>query len=85
METGLVATAWLEDRLGQPALRVLDGSWYLPTSGRDPRAEYVAGHLRGDADPALFHRVPASTIPSVSVAAHAARSPEDSHSSHADS
>lgn len=47
METGLVATAWLEDRLGQPALRVLDGSWYLPTSGRDPRAEYVAGHLRG--------------------------------------
>jgi thiosulfate/3-mercaptopyruvate sulfurtransferase len=47
LETGLVSTVWLADRLGEPSLRVVDGSWYLPTSGRDPRAEYLAGHLPG--------------------------------------
>ncbi|HEU4955973.1 MAG TPA: 3-mercaptopyruvate sulfurtransferase [Gemmatimonadales bacterium] len=46
-DTGLVSTSWLADRLGKPALRVVDGSWYLPTSGRDARAEYLAGHLPG--------------------------------------
>jgi thiosulfate/3-mercaptopyruvate sulfurtransferase len=25
----------------------VDGSWYLPTSGRDARSEYLAGHLPG--------------------------------------
>ena len=45
--TGLVSTSWLADRLGDPALRVVDGSWYLPTSGRDARSDYLAGHLPG--------------------------------------
>lgn len=45
--TGLVTTAWLADQLGRPDLRLVDGSWYLPTSGRDARAEYLAGHLPG--------------------------------------
>jgi thiosulfate/3-mercaptopyruvate sulfurtransferase len=26
---------------------VLDASWYLPQSGRDPRAEYRAAHIPG--------------------------------------
>ncbi len=26
---------------------MLDASWYLPTSGRDPLAEYAAGHIPG--------------------------------------
>jgi thiosulfate/3-mercaptopyruvate sulfurtransferase len=47
IETGLVSTHWLADRLGDPSLRVVDGSWYLPTSGRDARTEYLAGHLPG--------------------------------------
>jgi thiosulfate/3-mercaptopyruvate sulfurtransferase len=47
MEAGLVSTRWLADRLGRPDLRVVDGSWYLPTSGRDARTEYLAGHLPG--------------------------------------
>jgi thiosulfate/3-mercaptopyruvate sulfurtransferase len=47
IETGLVSTPWLADHLGEPSLRVVDGSWYLPTSGRDARAEYLAGHLPG--------------------------------------
>jgi thiosulfate/3-mercaptopyruvate sulfurtransferase len=47
LDTGLVSTVWLADRLGDPRLRVVDGSWYLPTSGRDARSEYLAGHLPG--------------------------------------
>jgi thiosulfate/3-mercaptopyruvate sulfurtransferase len=43
----LVSTEWLASRLGSPGLRVVDGSWYLPGSGRDPEAEYAAGHIPG--------------------------------------
>jgi thiosulfate/3-mercaptopyruvate sulfurtransferase len=43
----LVSTEWLAARLNQPGLRVLDGSWYLPNSGRDPRAEYAGSHIPG--------------------------------------
>ncbi|HEY0970642.1 MAG TPA: 3-mercaptopyruvate sulfurtransferase [Gemmatimonadales bacterium] len=43
----LVSTEWLAGRLGDPSLRVLDASWYLPTSGRDARREYLDGHLPG--------------------------------------
>jgi thiosulfate/3-mercaptopyruvate sulfurtransferase len=41
----LVSTDWLAERLGSPGLRVIDGSWYLPSSRRDPAAEYLAGHI----------------------------------------
>jgi thiosulfate/3-mercaptopyruvate sulfurtransferase len=47
IETGLVSTGWLADRIGTESLRVVDGSWYLPASGRHARAEYLAGHLPG--------------------------------------
>lgn len=43
----LVSTDWLAAHLGDPDLRVLDGSWYMPDSGRDARAEYEAGHIPG--------------------------------------
>ncbi|WP_333827121.1 3-mercaptopyruvate sulfurtransferase [Pararhodobacter sp.] len=43
----LVSTEWLAAHLGDPDLRVLDGSWYMPDSGRDARAEYEAGHIPG--------------------------------------
>lgn len=43
----LVSAAWLAGRLGQPGLQVLDASWYLPGAGRNPRAEYAAGHIPG--------------------------------------
>jgi len=42
-----VTTEWLAERLGRARLRVLDASWYLPSSGRDGRAEYLAGHIPG--------------------------------------
>lgn len=45
--TPLVSTAELAERLGDPRLRVLDASWYLPSAGRDARAEFRAAHLPG--------------------------------------
>ena len=47
IERSLVSTDWLADRLGHPRLRVVDGSTYLPTSGRDAAAEYAAAHVPG--------------------------------------
>lgn len=43
----LVETHWLAERLGAPDIVVLDGSWYLPTDNRDPRAEYEEAHIPG--------------------------------------
>lgn len=43
----LVSTAWLEAHLQDPDLRILDASWYMPDSGRDPEGEYMAAHIPG--------------------------------------
>ena len=43
----VVSADWLEERLGQENLRIVDASWYLPAQGRDARAEYEAGHIPG--------------------------------------
>jgi len=43
----LVSDVWLAERLGSPGLVVLDASAYIPTMGRDARAEYAAGHIPG--------------------------------------
>jgi thiosulfate/3-mercaptopyruvate sulfurtransferase len=43
----LVAPSWLHERLGDPELKVVDGSWYLPAQNRDARAEFLAGHIPG--------------------------------------
>jgi len=43
----LVSTDWLADNLSNPDLRVLDGSWHLPTENRDPLAEYRSDHITG--------------------------------------
>jgi thiosulfate/3-mercaptopyruvate sulfurtransferase len=57
-----VSTEWLAERLGRAGLRVLDASWYLPTLGRDARAEYAAGHIPGalffDLDAVSDHATP---------------------------
>lgn len=42
-----VATQWLHDHLGEPGLAVVDGSWHLPDSGRDGKAEFLAAHVPG--------------------------------------
>jgi thiosulfate/3-mercaptopyruvate sulfurtransferase len=56
----LVSTQWLAAHLKDPDLRVLDASWYLPGSKRDPFAEYQAAHIPGarffDLDDVSDHR-----------------------------
>ena len=47
MNSPLVSTDWLADRLGDPNVVVIDASWYLPAAERDPYAEYLASHLPG--------------------------------------
>lgn len=43
----LISTAGLAARLGDPEIRVLDASWYLPDHHRDPAAEYQVAHIPG--------------------------------------
>jgi thiosulfate/3-mercaptopyruvate sulfurtransferase len=43
----VVSTDWLVARLRSPGIRVVDGSWYVPGTERDPMAEYAAGHVPG--------------------------------------
>jgi thiosulfate/3-mercaptopyruvate sulfurtransferase len=40
-----VSADWLEQHLHDPGLSIVDASWYLPSVGRDARAEYEAGHI----------------------------------------
>ncbi|KAJ9530288.1 hypothetical protein QJQ45_023575, partial [Haematococcus lacustris] len=44
---------WLKSRLGQPDIKILDGSWYLPPQGRDGQVEYRSARIPG----ALFFDV----------------------------
>jgi thiosulfate/3-mercaptopyruvate sulfurtransferase len=43
----VVATAWLAERLNDPGVRVLDASWFMPGTPRDPRQEFLAAHIPG--------------------------------------
>jgi thiosulfate/3-mercaptopyruvate sulfurtransferase len=43
----LVATDWLAERLNDPNLIPVDGSYFLPTQKRDALAEYKSGHIPG--------------------------------------
>lgn len=66
--SALVTTEWLAAHLGGPALKVVDASWYLPTEGRNPAAEFEAAHIPGavffdideiaDTSSALPHMLP---------------------------
>jgi thiosulfate/3-mercaptopyruvate sulfurtransferase len=46
-EAYFVSTAKLSEMIGSPDLAIVDASWYLPAFSRDPRAEYLAGHIPG--------------------------------------
>lgn len=41
----VVSTDWLAEHLNAPDVVIVDGSWHLPTSGRDARAEYLLEHI----------------------------------------
>lgn len=46
-QTLFVSTQWLADQLSAPDLLVFDASWHMPATERDPRAEFLAGHIPG--------------------------------------
>jgi thiosulfate/3-mercaptopyruvate sulfurtransferase len=64
----LVSTAWLAAHLDAPDVRVVDGSFFLPTQKRDPKAEFANQHIPGavffdideiaDTDSPLPHMLP---------------------------
>ena len=43
----LVSTEWLANEMGASDLRIVDCTRHLPGTGRDPLAEYEAGHIPG--------------------------------------
>ncbi len=45
--TALVSTAWLADRQGGAALRIVDATWYLPNDGRRGHDGYLETHIPG--------------------------------------
>lgn len=45
--TFVVSADWLEQRLGNLDIKIVDASWYLPAQNRDPKAEYEAAHIPG--------------------------------------
>lgn len=47
MSDPLVSTEWLHERLGAPDIKVIDATWFLPGTDRDPKAEYRLAHIPG--------------------------------------
>ena len=43
----LVSTNWLEKKLNDPDVRIIDASWYLPDLKRSPYDEYRENHITG--------------------------------------
>lgn len=79
MTDALVTTAWLADHLDDPTVVVLDGTYHLPTAGRDADAEFPEGHIPGaqrfdidkvcDPDDPLPHMVPTAEAFAAAAAA----------------
>lgn len=79
MSSVLVETTNLRHRLGEQKLRIVDASWYLPTSSRDAEAEYDQGHIPtavrfdidriSDPNTSLPHMLPSAEAFSASVQA----------------
>jgi thiosulfate/3-mercaptopyruvate sulfurtransferase len=59
----LVSTRWLAEHLGEADLVVVDSSWFMPSSGRSGREEYLAAHIPGarflDIDEVADRSIPA--------------------------
>lgn len=45
--SAVVSTAWLQEHLHEPRVRVVDGTYFLPNVPRDARAEFEARHIPG--------------------------------------
>lgn len=45
--SSLVSTGWLAEHASAPDVRIVDASWHMPATGRDPRSEYDGEHIPG--------------------------------------
>ncbi len=43
----VVTTDWLAERIGDSGIAVVDGSWHLPTLGRNAEREFLDAHIPG--------------------------------------
>lgn len=43
----IVSADWLQERLTDQTVKIVDASWYLPQHNRNGKAEYEAGHIPG--------------------------------------
>ncbi len=68
----LVDTAWLAAHLEDPKVVILDGSWHMPATGRNPAQEYADMHIPG----AVFFDIDAISDHS-SALPHMLPSPQD--------
>lgn len=55
----LVTVDWLASRINENSVQVVDGSWHLPTAGRNAHAEYLERHIPG----AVFFDIDAISAP----------------------
>lgn len=46
-EIPFVSTAWLGENLTRPEVKIVDGSWHLPPTGRKAAVEYGEAHIPG--------------------------------------
>jgi len=68
----VVSADWVESKLGSPAFKLVDASWYLPAQNRNAIEEFAAGHIPGavffdqdeiaDHSTGLPHTIPAPGV-----------------------
>jgi len=78
-ENSLVDAAWVAAHLDDPAVRIVDGSWHFPPTGRNGREEYAEAHIPGaiyfdidaisDPDNSLPHMMPTAEAFAAAVGA----------------
>ncbi len=66
----LVSTQWLADHLGAPDVRVVEATWFMPSTGKKGHEAYESGHIPGavffdldevaDSDNPLPHMLPSA-------------------------
>lgn len=75
----LVDTAWVVAHLDDPKVRIVDGTWHLPPTGRNGKDEYGEAHIPGavyfdidaisDPDSSLPHMIPSAEAFAAAVGA----------------
>ena len=78
-EDALVDAAWVADHLDDATVRIVDGSWHLPPTGRNGHDEYREAHIPGavyfdidaisDPDSTLPHMMPTAEAFAAAVGA----------------